>query len=308
MKSLCLGLILSSCAFAAAEELGDIRIELMDGFASFTNRSHPDNRIGYRFHEHTPLSYGSVPAKNSDTKQPELTPAEERFKARPGTMAFHQRVTDAGWVPQDWTFYLAPVEDGIDLLWVVKAEAVGLPEFYGVQQCFRLTGCLAKSAWRQRYARTAAFSEYDLWQNAPPAAAQTSLTWVLRDGALQPLPAGKDTIGCRTRYGEALDIRRNGGRLDLLEPIGPYHARMLWTGDSGLILRTSADGKWSTGLYWERTTHLSDHHPADCLHAIVNLGGVAPNEQRSLRGKIYWLAGPGKTVVEHWHQDFPDAR
>lgn len=83
MKSLCLGLILSSCAFAAAEELGDIRIELMDGFASFTNRSHPDNRIGYRFHEHTPLSYGSVPAKNSDTKQPELTPARNGSRRVP---------------------------------------------------------------------------------------------------------------------------------------------------------------------------------------------------------------------------------
>jgi hypothetical protein len=70
-------------------------------------------------------------------------------------------------------------------------------------------------------------------------------------------------------------------------------------------LRTSLDRRWSTGLYWERTTHLSDHHPADCLHAIINIGGIAPHSQRVLRGKIYWLAGPGETVLEHWRKDFP---
>lgn len=172
----------------------------------------------------------------------------------------------------------------------MKTEEVGLPEFYGIQQCFRLPGRLAKSAWRQKYARTAAFSEFDLWKNAPNEPAQTSLTWVLHNGSLQQLPAVKEMVGCRTRYGGTLDTRRSGGHLDALEHNGPYQARRLWTSDDGLILRTSADGKWSTGLYWERTTHLSDHHSADCLHASANIGGVAPHAQRVLRGKIY-LAG-----------------
>ena len=53
---------------------------------------------------------------------------------------------------------------------------------------------------------------------------------------------------------------------------------------------------------------LSDHHPADCLHAIVNIGGIAPHSHRVLRGKIYWLAGPGARFVEHWRKDFPGSK
>lgn len=195
------------------------------------------------------------------------------------------------------------MSEGIDLLWVVQTEDSGLPEFYAVQQCFRLTGA-ANEPWRHKYARTAAFSEFDLWSRLPAEAPKSSLTWVLRFGGLQGLPGCKEAVGCRTPYGAALDTRRNAGQLDNLELIGPYQARMLWTADNGLILRTSADERWSTGLYWERTTHLSDHHPADCLHAIVNIGGVAPHSQRVLRGKIYWLAGDGKNLVNRWRKDF----
>jgi hypothetical protein len=291
----------------AVAEASPIHIELFDQFASFTNRLHPDNRIGYRFHEHTPLTYGDVPASGATTNTATTLPDVERFKARPGVKIFHRHVTEKGWVPQDWTFYLAPVVDGIDLLLVVKTGDVGLPPFYGVQQCFRLTG-VTNAAWRQKYARAAAFSEFDLWKQTAPGAEQISLTCVLHNGSLQQIPAGQETVGCRTPLGEALDTRRSGGLLDTLEHVGPYDARMLWTSDSGLILRTSTDRKWSTGIYWEATTHLSDHHPADCLHAIVNIGGVAPHAQRVLRGKIYWLSGSGETVVEHWRKDFPEAR
>lgn len=297
--------VLTRFALGAVDEASPIHIELFEQFASFTNSVHPGNRIGYRFHEHTPLAYGDVPASGATTNTATSLPDVERFKARSGVKLFHPQVTEKEWVPQDWTFHLAPVADGIDLLLVVKTGDVGLPEFYGIQQCFRLTGG-SNVVWRQQYARTAAFSEFDLWEKTATEVERVSLTWLLRHGSLQPLPAGQATVGCRTPYGESLDTRRSGGQLDTLERIGPYDARMLWTSDSGLILRTSADRKWSTGIYWERTTHLSDHHPADCLHAIVNIGGVAPHAQRVLRGKIYWLAGSGETVVEHWRKDFPE--
>jgi hypothetical protein len=281
-----------------------IEIELLGQYASFLNEDHPGNRIGYRFHEHTPLIYGEVPQPDPAAMADKPPPDVGQFKARPGAKVYHRRVNEEGWIPQDWTFYLAPVADGIEMSLVVKTEDAGLPEFYGVQQCFRLTGT-ANEAWRQKYARTPAFSEFDLWKEARAGVEQRSLTWVLRSGSLQPLPAGKEAVGCRTHYGEALDIRRSEGHLDALERVGPYRARMLWTSDGGLILRTSLDQKWSTGLYWERTTHLSDHHPADCLHAIINIGGIAPHSHRVLRGKIYWLPGSGETLVEHWRKDFP---
>ncbi len=300
-------MILIQSVVAAAAEDSPIQIELFDQFASFVNHDHPDNRIGYRFHEHTPLTFGDVPKVEPGTKEDKTPPDVERFKVRPGVKVFRRRVSEDGWPPQDWTFYLAPVADGVELLLVVKVEGVGLPEFYGVQQCFRLTGA-ANEAWRQKYARTPAFSEFDLWKGTPAGAELPSLTWALRNGSLQKLPAGKETVGCRTPDGEAMDTRRSGGHLETLDHIGPYQARMLWTSDGGLVLRTSPDRKWSTGLYWERITHFSDHHPADCLHAIVNIGGIAPHSQRVLRGKIYWLAGPGEKLVEHWRKDFPNSK
>jgi len=305
----CYGLValLVGSVLAAAAENSPIQIELFDQFASFLNRDHPGNRIGYRFHEHTPLTFGEVPRRDSETKPDPSLSAVARFQIRGGVKVFHLRVTEDGWIPQDWTFHLAPVADGIEMLWVVKTGDAGLPEFHGVQQCFRLTGA-ANEAWRQKYAHTPAFSEFDLWKDAPAGTDLPSLTWVLRNGSLQKLPAGKETVGCRTAYDEAIDSRRSGGQLDKLERIGPYKARMLWTSDGGLVLRASLDGKWSTGLYWERTTHVSDHHPADCLHAIINIGGIAPLSQRVLRGKIYWLAGPGETLVEHWRKDFPGGK
>lgn len=304
---LSLTVMLIGAAVANAAQSSPIQVEVSGQYASFLNRDHPDNRLGYRFHEHTPLTYGAVPKPDPAAEAEKLLPDSEGFKSRSGVKVFHRRVTEDGWIPQDWTFYLAPVSDGIEMLWVVKTEDGGLPEFYCVQQCFRLTG-VTNEAWRQKYARTPAFSEFDLWKTARGGAAQPSLTSVLRDGSLQHLPAGKETVGCQTPYGEAFDVRRSGGHLDTLERVGPYQARMLWTSDGGLILSTSLNQKWSTGLYWERTTHLSDHHPADCLHAIVNIGDVAPHTQRLLRGKIYWLPGSGEALVAHWHKDFPGSK
>jgi hypothetical protein len=302
------GLLALGClAVTASAAAGPIQIELFKEFASFTNREHPDHRLGYRFHEHTPLTHGDVPPPLPVRERTRMAADLERFTRRPGVRTFQRRVAEAGWIPQDWTFHLAPVADGIELRLVVQTGAVGLPEFYGVQQCFRLTGA-GNEPWRQQYARAPAFSEFDLWSSAPPGAPRVSLTHILRRGRLHPLPSVPETVGCRTPFGETLDVRRSGGRLDQLEFIGPYRARMLGTADDGLILRTSADGRWSTGLFWERTTHLSDHHPADCLHAIVNLGGVAPHSQRVLRGKIYWLAGPGEKLVRHWRRDFGPAK
>ena len=144
-----LTLFLGFLAGAGLEERSPIQIGLSGEFASFTNREHPDNRLGYRFHEHTPLIFGDVPQASGERNLEATTPEIERLKARPEVKVFQRHISEAGWIPQDWTFYLVPVTDGIELALVVKTEAAGLPEFYGVQQCFRLTG-LSNEPWRQK--------------------------------------------------------------------------------------------------------------------------------------------------------------
>ncbi|OHE88510.1 MAG: hypothetical protein A3G75_09585 [Verrucomicrobia bacterium RIFCSPLOWO2_12_FULL_64_8] len=157
---------------------------LMNGdFACFTNRLHPGNKIGYRFHEHRPFVFGEVPVKDTTTDAAMKLLSE--FKRRDGVFTNTREIkeTDGGWVPQTWAFYLHPVEDGIEILWVISTKDAGLSEFFAVQQCFRLSGS-TNEEWRHEIAEAPAFSEYDLWaKQDATGSAHTSLSWVLRQGA-----------------------------------------------------------------------------------------------------------------------------
>lgn len=282
-----------------------ITIELMGNFASFTNSQHAGNRIGYRFHEHTPLTHGPVPTSNAEA---EIAPGEaDRFvrqmSKRPGGVRYFRRVTEKGWVAQTWTFYLAPAEDGIDLLLLVETGDEGLNRYYGIQQCFRMSG-RTNAAWRQKIALTPAFSEYDLWDRQKGQPKKTSLSYVLRKGEWQALPATTETVGCRTPFGVRIDTERSGGNLDAMKHVGPYEALMLEPIDCGLITRTDSDGTWVCGIFWEGTSHVTDHHPADCLHAIVNIGNIPPNAKRAVRGKIYWFRGTKDQLRQRWQRQF----
>jgi len=69
-------------------------------------------------------------------------------------------------------------------------------------------------------------------------------------------------------------------------------------------VRNDLPETWVTGLYWQRTSHVTVHHPADCLHAIVNIGGIPPHSRRAIRGKIYWFAGDKRDLLKHFQCDF----
>ncbi len=271
------------------------------GYATFTNRLHPGNRIGYRFHEHTPMVWGDVPADNAAAGiDPEsVARLEASFAARTGVVVHVTDVREAEWAQQQWKHYLVPVEDGVEMLWVVETNETGLNRYYGVQQCFRMGG-VTNQAWRRAIAETPAFSEFDLWQGPEKeAAVKTSLTYVPRRGAWEALPALKETVGARTPRGLAIDTERTGGHLESMPEVGPYHAKMLEPVDDGTIVRADKDKTWVCGIRWEATSHVTDHHPADCLHAIVNIGGIPPHSKRALRGKILWFKGSPQEVASH---------
>ncbi|MCX5759281.1 MAG: hypothetical protein NTU83_12385, partial [Candidatus Hydrogenedentes bacterium] len=155
-------------------------------------------------------------------------------------------------------------------------------------------------------AEMSAFSEFDLWNlTQKEAAEKSSLTYVLRMGRWMPLPAIRETVGARTPLGLAVDNERSGGNIDAMREVGPYHARMLEPVDNGLITRVDANRTWVCGLYWQHISHVTDHHPADCLHDIVNIGNIPSHAKRALRGKIYWFKGTQEDLAEHWKRDFP---
>ncbi len=304
VKALWYSLVVASGTLAsgadAAEQRFPIAAAIPEGkqIATFTNALHPGNRIGYRFHEHTPLIHGEVPkdASEAGINSDNIAALEADYAKRPNTLKKTIVIGDADWAPQTWTYYMAPVDDGIEMLWIVETKNTGLNEYYGVQQCFRLGG-VTNEAWRREFAETPAFSEYDLWNVAEKDKPEKiSLTHVLRAGNWESLPATRDPIGARTPLGIRYDTLRAGGDLDTMLKVGPYEARMLDPIDDGLITRTNLDKTWVCGIYWERTSHVTDHHPADCLHSIINIGGIPPHGKRVIRGKIYWFEGTLKTL------------
>jgi len=274
-----------------------------EGFATILNSRHPDNRIGYRFFEHSPIPYGEVPLspQQAGFDLQVVSELQDGFRNSSTAYIFTQEIRkDEHWVKQDWTFYMNPVDDGIEILLVVTTFGEGLPEYYGVQQCFRMTGRTNGSQWRKTIALTPAFSEYDMW--AQEGAPKTSLTHVVRRGKWERLPAGKETVGARTPVGMAIDFLRTSGRP--AEPVGPYQAEMLAPIDLPLITRMDNSSRWVCGMYWENASHVTNHHPADCLHAIINIGGIPPFSTRAFRGKIYWFQGNGDDLMVHCESDF----
>jgi hypothetical protein len=293
---------------ATTHELSPITVNLLDGrdYAVFLNRLHPGNHVGYRFHEHTPIKWGEVPDlfiyERDDVSQQPLY--EQHQLKQPGSKTHSLIISSDGWEPQKWIFHLSPTNDGIDLLWIIETSSEGLPQYYGVQQCFRLGG-VSNQLWRREIAETTAFSEYDLWDITEKDFTQkTSLTYILRNGVWDSLPALRDPVGARTPIGFSIDSEISGDQINSMTAIGPYKARMLEPIDNGLITRVDKKHSWICGIYWERTSHVTVHHPADCLHCIVNIGGIPPHSKRVIRGKIYWFHGTVNDLLNQWRLDF----
>ncbi len=282
-----------------------IRITLAKpNFATLTNKLHNGNRIGYRFHEHEPISYGNVPLSNIDAiiDVEKIAKIENAFKNSEAVFIYkHEIEKNKSWAKQDWTYYMKPVHDGIEIVWIIDTYNEGLPEYYGVQQCFRMSG-ETNAEWRKEIARTPAFSEYDLWNNEEIKSQKKSLTYVLRDSDWQVIPADEKTMGARTPQGLAIDYLRTND--NPMSEVGPYKATMLDPADNGLITRTNLAGSWVCGIYWQNTSHVTNHHPADCLHSIVNIGNIPPFSKRAIVGKIYWFEGNKDSLYNHYKKDF----
>jgi len=308
--NLCLAVMLGACADQEGHQIKKerpspitVKASEKKGFATFTHADLPENRIGYRFFEHTPLVYEKVesvagepdPGLESDSVIRWL----DDFSSRKGVL-IHQKMIekDENWIMQSWTFYLSPTDDGIDMLFTVQTFEEGLPPYYGIQQCFRMSG-ETNAEWRQVIACTPAFSEYDLWATE---AQKTSLTYVIRNDKWQALPADSITVGARTPLGLLFDTLQFGEPLP--EWVGPYRALMTEPVDKGLIARINKEKSWVCGIFWKNTSHVTDHHPADCLHSIVNIGNVPAHSMRAVRGKIYWFRGTLDDLSAKFERDF----
>ncbi|MCK4825335.1 hypothetical protein KA005_56835, partial [bacterium] len=140
-----------------AQKKSPISISLQNpNFATMINKRHSGNRIGYRFHEHKPISYGRVPIsnKNANINIERIEILEDSYKNLKDVFIYEHKIEkDSLWSKQDWTYYLKPVHDGVEMLLIINTYDEGLPEYYGVQQCFRMSGKTNKE-WRKKIANT----------------------------------------------------------------------------------------------------------------------------------------------------------
>jgi hypothetical protein len=195
--------------------------------------------------------------------------------------------------------FFRPAEDGV-WMWMRLTTRASLPGAFAVQQCLRFTGA-QNEAWRLKVAHVPFLSELDLQGMGQ---ANTTLTCVRRDQAWFNLPV--EHLAYATPPGRPLLGAAASGAVE-----------------HGLIVRqtvdraTAPDWYWqrvapgatwgciAAGLYWERTAFVTNRHPADCVHAVVDFGPLAAGQSRTVRGKFYYLEGTRDELLEHWKKDFP---
>jgi hypothetical protein len=181
---------------------------------------------------------------------------------------------------------LRPVGDGVELWMWLEGES-NIQGSYLIQCCFRLSGD-TNSEWRHGIALIPELSEYDLWSSGD----STSLTFVLNNNTWYPIKATKEVVYYYT--GAGYDYYSKKSSMINVQSKIPC----------GLIIRESIDRHMVAGMYWEKTAAVSNHHPADCLHAFVDLGPLKAGHKNIVHGKLYWFDGNKQDLLEHWKQDF----
>jgi hypothetical protein len=75
--------------------------------------------------------------------------------------------------------------------------------------------------------------------------------------------------------------------------------------DSGLIGAFRGDERQIFATAWQPYQELFQG-VARCLHADLRLGGLAPNETKRARGKIYLVPNDIERLLARYHEDFPE--
>lgn len=205
------------------------------------------------------------------------------------------------------------VKDGIDA-WMWLETDREITGSFVVQQCLRFSGA-GNQEWRHHIALVPEFSEFDLWNRGE----MRTLTFVRQHNSwktIEPVFEFADqsifkkatdfiSYDIRERNRSSMNIFNTPAGVSIAEKEG-VTVKNEFLIPHGLIVRESSDGKTISGMYWERTVKVTNHHPADCLHSYVDLGPVSPEERCIVRGKIYLFSGTKEDLLKHWKRDFFD--
>lgn len=291
---------------------------------SFSWDEFPQWHVGYRFVENEPMTspaaqegkelfavrFPSRPEEACAVVRPAWaakgwsTAYEEKDATARVALTFRSHADGSAWcrvralgAPEEREWFFEPAEDGV-WMWMRVTARHRIPGAYLLQQCLRFTGAL-NEGWRHGIARVPFLSEFDLLAMGNP---NTSLTFVRSERAWVAMPVEHA-------------VRATG----IGSWAAPAGAQVV---DSGLIVREALSpevrlpGYWErvaagmpwksvvAGLYWQRTALVSNRHPADCLHAMPDVGPLEAGESRVLRGKCYLMEGTREDLLRVWRRDF----
>lgn len=296
---------------------------------TFFWKEHPRFWVGYRVSEGLsemhpePISeevtwpaanWGAFPELTGDLPPlPQLSLPRKRWRTAfrekkrrdPVQLAFQALSDGSAWCSlregngqQQREFFFQPVEDGVKM-WMRLTTQIPIQGCYLVQQCLRFTGAQNWSL-RRNIACVPFLSELDVQAMGHP---DLTLTYVRQGGEWLRFPAR---------------------HILFATPLGRSMREHEWEGpvDHGLIVRETLDRKvvpasyfrrtasgetWdrvASGMYWERTAWVSNRHPADCVHAVVDLGPLSAGESRTVHGRFYWIEGTKEDLFAAWHREF----
>lgn len=224
-------------------------------------------------------------------------PARLEFQTYAGGTAWCSLYEDGGRIRRELCFQ--PVADGVRM-WLRLSTQVPIEGAYLVQQCLRFTGAQNWSLRRQ-IACVPFLSELDVQAMGHP---ELTLTYARQGGEWLPFPARH--VEYTTPAGSSFSGHDFSGTIDQGLVIRETLDRKAVP--ASYFRRTAPDQTWerlSSGLYWERTAWVSNRHPADCVHAVIDLGPLAAGESRTVRGKFYWIEGCKDDLLAAWRKDFP---
>ncbi len=247
-----------------------LKVELStSAISKIINQKYLSDQIELRVPEHAPLQWGSVPlsAREANIDTAKISSIIKKLKTREDVLIYkHEIPQDDIWSHQTWTYYMTPVEDGVEIVLLVETFRQGLPEFFGVQQ----SACLVNNK------------------------KSASLSFVRRDGRWIELAGTEQTVTVPTPIGIAIDKLMSTSDFKIMQN----------SVDDGLIARADSQEGWICGMYWEGTSHLLNDPAADCLQSVVNIGNIPPFAKRMLRGKLYWCKGDKDDLAMHFKRDF----
>jgi hypothetical protein len=73
---------------------------------------------------------------------------------------------------------------------------------------------------------------------------------------------------------------------------------------AGVLIRESTDGRWVTGIAWERFLSAQGHNPWQCMHLCIRVGPLKRGETRTIRGRIYLFRGDRAECFRRYRDDF----